>query len=140
MNTGLTISFYSYLIWKSNLFLTLSDKNWTLMPSVVEICLFYCSPFRNIEKKKCESIGLFLSFTSLLCQCWAHLLLMRVLFATEFLYDRKRQKQNLLEGVKDWQIGSIWVKHSWRSCNIFGWWVLRPSKTNTWRKQINGWT
>lgn len=41
-----------------------------------------------------------------------------LLFATELLYHRKRQAEDILEGVKDWQVGEFWAKNLWRFYNI----------------------
>ena len=64
----------------------------------------------------------------------------QLLFATEILYYRKRQEENLLEGVKDWQDGVFWATHYWRFYNILWKWVLWHVETARWRKQDNRWT
>lgn len=62
--------------------------------SLVSGLILKAAVFNCIMEKMCVYVPVVSSFHP-------DYLLIVLLCATEFLYDRKRQKQNLMEGVKD---------------------------------------
>lgn len=72
---------------------------------------------------------------------WFHTYqLVHFLFAaTELLHDWKGQESNVLEGTKDWSIGSLWAQRSWRSYYLYWTWMFWPLEADTWREQGHWW-